>query len=354
MNNPNADTHQDITEMPEYERHIQAMQLKQQASLFSIDPHAPEELKNISPQEPKKRGPKFQKRLNAVTDVLSSPPEQSDLTFLLTIFANCFFPRNPTDKRTYTQKGGNYGLLIHGGAATDPRTGELIEQPIPFGGAARQFISFLNHQAISKETDTIFLGNNLAEAIERITGQAPTGGAKGNIRRWKQMFMAFGTCSMAIEDLRSKESYAQKKFNVIDEFRVWFPPENTPDQSTLFPTTIKLHADYMNLLKNQKSFPCDLRVLTQLADATLAFDIYVWLCYRLPNITEPVSISWPYLKKQFGQDYKGLAQFKFWFKKSLDTALSFYPDAKVKVEKNAFVLCPSKSAVPDRRQFTLR
>ena len=319
----------------------------QQQTLFEIDTTAPElSLAKVSRKpvtERKKR------KVDALTEIHDSPPEPSDLAYLLTIFANCYLPRTATDKRTYTAKSGNYGIIITGGAATNPLTGTTEEMPIPYGSKAREFISYINSEAVRTGSNTIYLGNSLKDLIFRITGQEATGGFKGNLALWKQQLMAFSTCNFSIEDLRDNGSYAQKRFNFIDEFRLWFPKDGENMQDMLFPTTIKLSDNYRTLLERQGGFPCDRRVLRQLAENTLAYDIYIWLCYRLnylyQNGSKPVSIPWPSLKKQFGQDYKDLAQFKFQFKKSLGMALAYYPAAKVVVNRLNIELHASKPAV---------
>lgn len=324
-----------------------------QGSLFgdAINPHIKKAPTTIS--KPKRR------KIEALAEIQINPPEQEDLAYLLTILANCYMPRNPVKGRTYAHNSGSYGVVITGGAATNPNnTEQVIEQAIPHGTKARQFISYINTEAVRTQSRTINLGDSLNDLVHRVTGQQATGGSKGNLNAWKQALMGFSTCNIAFEDLRSNNSYAQKRFNFIQEFRLWLPDKGDGKQTSLFPTTLVLSQEYYDMIVAVKSMPLDNRALRELAEYPLAYDVYVWLCYRIYTISkrdggpQPLPVNWNALKKQFSQNKNiQFAKFKFELKKGLERALTYYCSAKVDIVKDGIILHPSPPAIAGRTEL---
>ena len=90
--------------------------------------------------------------------------------------------------------------------------------------------------------------------------------------------------------------------------------------------------------------------MRQIANNSLALDVYCWLAYRLHSLNAPISVSWKALHAQFGRSVARLDHFKDHFRSVLELATSVYPDANVEENHNGtgLVLKPSKPPVASR------
>jgi hypothetical protein len=79
---------------------------------------------------------------------------------------------------------------------------------------------------------------------------------------------------------------------------------------------------------------------------SMAFDVYVWLAYRLHSLGKRTPVSWPALHAQFGAGFKLVRQFKPRFLDTLSVALAVYPEAQVSEANEGIILYPSPPAVP--------
>lgn len=75
--------------------------------------------------------------------------------------------------------------------------------------------------------------------------------------------------------------------------------------------------------------PVEEAAVRQLANNSLALDVYCWLAYRLHSLKEPITVSWKALHGQFGRSVARFDHFKEHFRSVLLLATSVYPDAKV-------------------------
>jgi Plasmid encoded RepA protein len=75
--------------------------------------------------------------------------------------------------------------------------------------------------------------------------------------------------------------------------------------------------------------PVEEAAVRQIANNSLALDVYCWLAYRLHSLQAPISISWRALHSQFGRSVARLDHFKDHFRTVLTLAISVYPDADV-------------------------
>lgn len=83
------------------------------------------------------------------------------------------------------------------------------------------------------------------------------------------------------------------------------------------------------------------QALAQLTNQSLGLDIYFWLAYRLPLITEDIWLSWADLFPCFGASYKHLRHFQPRFIEKLEMALKVYDKAQVTITADGIQLRPS-------------
>jgi hypothetical protein len=80
----------------------------------------------------------------------------------------------------------------------------------------------------------------------------------------------------------------------------------------------------------------------------MALDLYAWLAYRLHALNAPKPVSWVALKKQFGNGFNRIDNFRTKFTENLRLAMAVYPDAKVQTEDRGIILIPSRPPVAPR------
>lgn len=272
--------------------------------------------------------------------------ERGQLGYIHTLHANCYLPRGKIDARQYVHKNGAYSVLLQAGALPDPQTGEWVDQPLPYGGKPRALLAYINSYAVRHKTSTVPLGHSLTDFVRRMSGEA-SGGQKGALNLWKKQMMALAASSMRISGCYGSHAKA-RKVDIITEIDLWLSPE--PNQYSLFPTEIVLSADYLDTL-HEHAMPVDLAALRLLQGDPLAFDVFVWLAYRLPRVRQPngVKLSWKLLYEQFGGQYALERQFKARFTLALRKVQALYQDAKLdSCDKSGLVLYTSPSMVKHR------
>ena len=84
-----------------------------------------------------------------------------------------------------------------------------------------------------------------------------------------------------------------------------------------------------------------IEALSQLSNQSLGLDIYFWLAYRLPLMTEDAFLSWDDLFRCFGTSYKHIRHFEPRFVEKLEVVLKVYSQARVIVEEGGIRLSPS-------------
>ena len=96
--------------------------------------------------------------------------------------------------------------------------------------------------------------------------------------------------------------------------------------------------------------PVEEVAVRQIANNSLALDVYCWLAYRLHSLTAPVPVTWKALHAQFGRSVARLDHFKEHFRTVLTLAMSVYPEAKVDENPSGagIIIQPSRSPVSPR------
>ncbi len=133
----------------------------------------------------------------------------------------------------------------------------------------------------------------------------------------------------------------------------WF--EKNADQRTIWQPEMTVSREYFAAVHDpERMAPFYWPALVDLQHDTRAMDIFCFLTYRLRNgLKRPVVLHAKSLHATFGSDIKELK--KFWqnFKKSLVTALRWYPKARVEVKNDCIILHDSPPLIPYRKVIRL-
>ena len=112
----------------------------------------------------------------------------------------------------------------------------------------------------------------------------------------------------------------------------------------MFIETAKLSEMFFDQLKRH-AVPIDEAAVRQIANNSMALDVYCWLAYRLHSLPGPTPVSWAALYAQFGQGYARRDHFRGKFKETLELAMSVYPGADVTEAERGLLLKPSRPPV---------
>jgi hypothetical protein len=122
-----------------------------------------------------------------------------------------------------------------------------------------------------------------------------------------------------------------------------------PEQLPLWQEKVRLDEGFFQSLIDHP-LPVREAAIRQIASRSMAIDFYIWLAYRLHVLKGPVDVSWPALRRQFGETYGELRFFRRDALPPLKLALAVYPEARVAIdERSGITLYPSPPPVPDRR-----
>ena len=116
-------------------------------------------------------------------------------------------------------------------------------------------------------------------------------------------------------------------------------------QGSLWKETVRLDGGFWRSLR-EHPVPVREEAIRAIGPRSLAFDVYVWLSYRLHSLSRSATITWAALHAQFGAGFQAMRHFRPEFKDALQLALAVYPEARVDVERRGVVLHPSPPAVP--------
>jgi hypothetical protein len=124
-------------------------------------------------------------------------------------------------------------------------------------------------------------------------------------------------------------------------------PNAEDSQLHLWQESVRLDEGFYQSLIDH---PLPLRetAIREIGHRSMAIDIYVWLAYRLYQLTKPTQIPWKALHDQFGGGFQHVRQFRAKFKEPLALALSAYPEAVLQVGDTGICLYPSAAPVPER------
>ena len=87
---------------------------------------------------------------------------------------------------------------------------------------------------------------------------------------------------------------------IADRGEFWWDAKHT-DQSSLWESKIELGEKFFQEII-EHPVPLDLNILKSLKRSPLGLDMYLWLTYRMFNLTRPMRLTWPLLYRQFGID----------------------------------------------------
>lgn len=267
--------------------------------------------------------------------------EDTDIGYLFSGWAQAALPhrRLPNDA-AWQVTTDRVTLIVQPGLRPAP-DGSPISVGVPYGSRARLILLFLQTESVRTNSREVELGRSLHAWLRRL--EIPIGG--------KQM--------ASVRDQAERISRCRLSFQIKQGTRTGLVNQHILDtsmfieddnaQGGLFVEKASLSQSFFDELKKHP-VPVEEAAVRQIANNSLALDVYCWLAYRLHSLDHPITISWKALHNQFGRSVVRLDHFKDHFRTVLALATSVYPDAKVEENPTGYglILKPSKPPVVPR------
>ena len=134
--------------------------------------------------------------------------------------------------------------------------------------------------------------------------------------------------------------------------QLWF--SDTPDQHSLWPTTIQFSKDFYEQLQNH-ALPIDIRILRALSNSARRLDLMMWVTYRITRLQEKLVLDWNPLKEQFGEGYTRDRDFRAALHDDIAVLKELFPKLPLKLTERGLEMDaadPSALAIPKRKLIT--
>lgn len=268
----------------------------------------------------------------------------AELAFQHTVFCQTALPyRDPGEEmRLWEREQGNVTLQVQAGHIANPNTRKMVPVGLPWGTKPRLILAHLNAEALRQGKPEIEVESSLSAFVKRIRGFQHG----REIRAFKDQLTRLSAANVRLALFRENRAL-QVNSHIITAFELW--PEKDARQRVLWPSTIKLSAEYFASLQAH-AVPLYEADLAALAHSAVALDLYCWLAQRLHRISSnrPAFIQWPTLKQQFGPDYGRMIDFKRVFRIALRQVQARYRAARIDLDSDGMRLHNSPPPVTKR------
>lgn len=215
---------------------------------------------------------------------------------------------------------------------------------VPYGSRARLIMLYLQTEALRTGRREVALGRSLRSWLSRMgipQGGKSIAGVKEQAERISRCKLSF---NITVPGLKGVRGMAQQA--IVDR-AIFLEPGGQESQGTLFTETATLSQGFFDHLQKHP-VPLEEAAIRAINNNSMALDLYAWLAYRLHALSGPRPISWIALRKQFGNGFKRIDNFRSKFSENLRLALAVYPEANVEVVDQGVILKPSRPPVAPR------
>lgn len=266
--------------------------------------------------------------------------EESEIGFVYAGWAQASLPhRRLADDSHWEIQTDRVSLIVQPGLR-GVIGGSPVPVGVPYGSRARLIILYLQTEAIRTGRREIELGRSLHAWLKRL--EIPIGGK--SMKDVRDQAERISRCRLTFQISTAGRSGLINQ-NILDS-AMFVSDQSTQDD--LFIETARLSEGFFEQLQKHP-VPIEEAAVKQIANNSMALDVYVWLSYRLHALNEARPVTWKALHSQFGRGIIRMDHFKQQFRDTLNLALAVYPEAKVDLDgQSGIVLKPSKPPVAAR------
>ncbi|RYF42174.1 MAG: hypothetical protein EOO27_45475 [Comamonadaceae bacterium] len=203
--------------------------------------------------------------INMGGEIATSPPE--DLSFQHSVLTQCSLPvGKPADGvLVWERQQGRARLRVEAGSALNPKTGQYVQLPLPYGPKARLLLIHLNTEAVRRQSPIIPIEATMTAFFRRLMGDGTKtqDGRTSNLLKTQLSALAAATFRMGIAE---SDHAFQMNTQVVHAFDMWLSRDES--QRVLWPSTLRLSLDYFENL-TKFAVPLDERAISTLAHSAL-------------------------------------------------------------------------------------
>lgn len=207
---------------------------------------------------------------------------------------------------------------------------------VPYGSRARLILLYLQTEALRTNSREVELGASLHAWLKRL--EIPIGGK--SMRDVREQAERISRCRMTFQISQGGRTGLLNQHLLDDAMFI----EDGEAQQSMFIETARLSETFFEQLRKHP-VPVEEAAVKQIANNSVALDVYCWLAYRLHSLEAPWEVPWKALHAQFGRGTAQIFHFKPTFRQALELALSVYPDARVGMDERGVTLKPSRPPV---------
>ncbi|MEA2728616.1 MAG: hypothetical protein QOF70_3091 [Acetobacteraceae bacterium] len=277
--------------------------------------------------------------VEAAAAYLSS--EDTDVGYLFSGWAQAALPhRRLPDDAAWQVTTDRVTLIVQPGLRPAPG-GTPTSVGVPYGSRARLILLYLQTEAVRTNSREVELGRSLHAWLRRL--EIPIGGKQ--MASVRDQAERISRCRLCFQIKQGNRTGLLNQ-HILDT-SMFIEDDNA--QGGLFVERASLSQSFFDELKKHP-VPVEEAAVRQIANNSLALDVYCWLAYRLHSLNAPITLSWRALHGQFGRSVARIDHFKDHFRTVLSLATSVYPDANVEENDNGtgLILKPSKPPVATR------
>ena len=296
------------------------------------------------PKSPTAKVPNLTRRERRLVDAATSIylEDAQRIAYQHSVLCQAAMPYQRVPDRRWDCRNGRIVLRVTAGEVLDPRTGEYVDTPLPFGSRVRLILMHVNAEALRQQSPTIEVETSLTAFQKKIIGRTPNG---REIAAFRDQLTSLAAAQVRLGMTDPTGQHAvQVNTQIITALDLWAPGH--PEQKVIWPSIIRLSTDYYDSLVTH-AVPLDERAIAALANSAMALDIYAWLAQRLHRIPpgRPQFVAWAALHEQFGAAYRRPRDFRRFFLRQVSAVSTQYPDARVDHDLKGLLLTHSPPPV---------
>lgn len=207
---------------------------------------------------------------------------------------------------------------------------------VPYGSRARLILLYLQTEALRTNSREVELGASLHAWLKRL--EIPIGGK--SMRDVREQAERISRCRMTFQISQGGRTGLLNQHLLDNAMFI----EDGEAQQSMFIETARLSETFFEQLRKHP-VPVEEAAVKQIANNSVALDVYCWLAYRLHSLEASRKVPWKTLHAQFGRGTAQIFHFKPTFRQALELALSVYPDARVAMDEQGVTLKPSRPPV---------
>ncbi len=269
--------------------------------------------------------------------------EDTEVGFLYSGWAQAALPHKRLPDDAFWQvKNDRVSLVVQPGLRV-PENGPPVHVGVPYGSRARLILLYLQSEALRTGSREVSLGRSLNAWLRRMG--IPPGGK--SVRDVRDQAERISRCRMTFQITQGNKSGLVNQSIMDTAMFVEEDEGGTSRRGRMLLETATLSQMFFDQLKKHP-VPIEESAVKQIANNSMALDVYCWLAYRLHALNAPTPITWQALQAQFGQGYGRLDHFRRQCRDVLALAMSVYPAAKVEQGERGVILHPSPPPVAGR------